>query len=182
MTLIPPGERRELRAVVKAQYKVLRAEVGQREAELMAEAEQRLVERYRDEDKRMDDLNWRIAQVVDQANNDIRDMLKEISDEQDGGRWQRMMSIGAPQIRRKSEDRKQLHAALEAGVKSQVKSALLSLDRQEADLLRQLAVDALESEAAQAFLERIPTVGELVPSRRLREIEAAFDEQKGGAS
>ena len=44
--------------------------------------------------------------------------------------------------------------------------------------LRQLAADALESDEARAFLMRIPTVAELVPSSRLREIETAFDAQK----
>jgi hypothetical protein len=56
-----------------------------------------------------------------------------------------------------------------------VQQALLALDRQEADLLRNLALDALETDAARGFLDRIPTVADLVPSRRLREIEAQFD-------
>lgn len=85
--MIPPGERRELRSVVRQQFKVLRAEVKQRELELKAEAERRLVERYRDEDKQID-----------------------------------------------------------------------------------------------AFLDRIPAVAELVPTRRLREIESAFDEAPNGGT
>jgi len=181
VTTIPPAERRELRAVVRSQFKVLRAEVEQREAELAAEAEQQLMHRYRDEDKAMDDLNWRVSEVVKQANNDLEDLLKAAGLDQDGGRWTSMARLGVPRFSRKSEDRKQLHAALMAGIKAQVKSAHLSLDRQEADLLRQLALEGLESEAAQAFLTRIPTVGELVPGERLREIEAAFDGQKDGA-
>ncbi len=55
--------------------------------------------------------------------------------------------------------------------------AQLTLDRQEADLLRSLALEGLETPAARAFLERIPTVGELVPSARLREIEQMFDSE-----
>jgi hypothetical protein len=182
VSTIPPGERRELRSVVRAQFKVLRAEVEQREAELDAEAEHRLMERYRDEDKQVEDLNWRIAQIVGLANREIEDLMREVSDIQDGGRWQQMYSLSAPLARRSSEDRKQLRSALRAGIKSQVKSAQLSLDRQEADLLKQLAMDGLESDAAQAFLTRIPAVAELVPSQRLREIEAAFDKGRGGGS
>jgi hypothetical protein len=178
MSLIPPAERRELRAVVRSQFKVLRTEVKQRETELIAEAERQLMERYRDDDKRMDDLNWRIRQVVDQANNDIRDFLKELSDLEDGGRFSRVYGLSYPHVNRKSEDRTQLHAALTSGIKAQVQSAVLSLDRQEADLLRQLALESLESAEAQAFLARIPTVAELVPSARLKEIEAAFDQRK----
>jgi len=182
LSRIPPGERRELRSVVRSQFKVLRAEVEQRQAELEAEAEQQLMRRYRDEDKQMEDLNWRVAQVIEQANNDVADLMKAVGLGQDGGQWTRMSRLGTPRFTRKSEDRKQLHAALIAGIKSQVKTASLALDRQEADLLRQLAIDALETDAAQAFLTRIPTVAELVPATRLREIEAAFDEGKDGAS
>lgn len=182
MSVIAPGERRELRSVVRSQFKVLRAEAQQRKAELLAEAERQLVERYRDEDKQMDDFNWRVSQVVDQANNDIEDLMKQVGVGQDGGRWQHLYRLAAPRYGRKSEDRKQLHAALLAGIDAQVRAAMLSLDRQEADLLRQLAADALESDEARAFLMRIPTVAELVPSSRLREIESAFDEQRGNQS
>jgi hypothetical protein len=179
VSLIPPAERRELRAVVKMQFKVLRTEVKQREAELIAQAERRLVDKYRDEDKKVDDLNWRIRQVVEQAGKDIDDLVKAAGDEFDGGRWQRLGQLGFGSfVTRKNEDRGQLHTAMTAGVKAQVQDALLSLDRQEADLLRSLALESLESAEAQAFLGRIPTVGELVPSSRLREIEAAFDARK----
>jgi hypothetical protein len=44
------------------------------------------------------------------------------------------------------------------------------VERQEADLLRTLAVEALESEEARAFLKMIPSVAELVPSTRLNEL------------
>lgn len=179
MNLIAPGERRELRSVVRSQFKVLRAEAQQRKAELLAEAERQLVERYRDEDKQMDDLNWRVSQVVDQANSDIEDLMKQVGVAQDGGRWRNVYRLSLPRFTRQSESRKQLHAALTAGIDAQVRAALLALDRQEADLLRQLAADALESDEARAFLMRIPTVAELVPASRLREIESAFDEQEG---
>jgi len=179
---IPPGERRELRSVVRAQFKVLRAEVEQRRAELFAAAERQLMERYRDEDKQMDDLNWRIRQITDQASNEIEDLVRGLGDALEGGRWMSYRRLSVPKFTRRSEDRKQLHAALISGIDAQVKTAGLRLERQEADLLRQLAMEGLQSDEAQAFLSRIPTVGELVPSERLREIEAAFDQQKGGAA
>ncbi len=177
--MISPGERRELRAVVRAQIRVLRTEVKQREAELVAEAESRLVDRYRDEDKRVDDLNFRITEIGRDAQRQIEDLLREFGEGEDGGRFGRNAGhVSVYGVTRRSEDRSQLHKAMEAGVKQQVSQALLKLDRQEADLLRALAMESLESDAARAFLERIPTVGELVPAARLWEIEAAFDEGK----
>lgn len=179
--IITPGERRELRAVVRAQLKVLRTEVKQREAELLAQAESLLVDRYRDEDKRIDDLNYAIAEIGRKASREIEDLMRAAGEVEDGGHWRagrdRVQVYG---VRRTSEDRTQLRRAMEAGVKEQVAQALLALDRQEANLLRDLAMDGLQSAAARAFLTRIPTVGELVPSARLMEIESAFDQTHGG--
>lgn len=178
--VITPGERRELRAVVRAQFKVLRTEVKQRKAEMLAAAESRLVERYRDEDKQVDDVNFAIQEVGRKAEREIEDLMRAAGLEQDGGQWRRGSRVSVYGVSRKSEDRTQLHRALAAGVEGQVSQALLTLDRQEADLLRALAMESLQSTAARAFLERIPTVGELVPAARLREIEAAFDDGRGG--
>jgi len=172
---IMPGERRELRAVVRAQMKVLRAEVAQREIELQAEVEARLVERYRDEDRRNDELNRKISDIHVEANRQLRDALSAFEDLSDGGTWRRVSGFTAPYISRRDSDRRSLKDALLAGIKVQVKQALLALDRQEADLLRDLAIEGLETAAARAFLGRIPNVAELVPAKRMREIEAEFD-------
>lgn len=178
---IPPGERRELRSVVRQQFKVLRTEVKQRELELMAEAERRLMERYREEDKKVEDLNWRITEIGREAQRQIDDLMREHEDQADGGKWLRRAGrIYVEGVGRRNEDRTQLRRALEAGIREQVAQAALALDRQEADLLKALAIDALETGAAREFVTRIPTVAELVPSARLREIESAFDQQDGG--
>lgn len=172
---ITPGERRELRAVVRQQMKVLRAEVAQREIELQAEVETRLAEKYRDEDRRVDELGRTVAGIAEEANRQLRDALSEFEDLSDGGRWSRYLGFDVPRISRRTANRDQLRMALLAGIKVQVRQAMLALDRQEADLLRELAVDGLETAAARAFLGRIPAVGELVPAKRMREIEAEFD-------
>jgi hypothetical protein len=177
---ITPGERRELRAVVRQQMKVLRTEVKQRQLELVAEAEARLVEKYRDEDRLSDELGQRLTQITNDANIELRKLLSEYEQILDG-RWRRYSSgYSTPSIFRNKGNREQLREALIAGIKAQVQQAQLSLDRQEADLLKELAMDSLETNAARQFLAKIPTVGELVPSRRLREIETAFDSREPG--
>lgn len=177
--LMTPGERRELRSVVKQRMKVLRADVKLRRLELVAEAEKRLVDRYRDHDKLVSDLGWRIAQVMDQANKDIRALVEQANkDTEDLGADIRS-EAKSPYITHSGGDRAQLHRALIAGIDAQVEAANLQLDRQEADLLQTLALESLETEAARNFLYSIPTVAELVPSQRLREIEAAFDQKPG---
>lgn len=172
---ITPGERRELRSVVKQQTKVLRAEVEQRRMELDAEIEKRLAERYRDEDAKADEFNHHVREIARKANAEMETLLTEYEALFEDGRWQGRAFFDMPRVYRRSGDRKQLREAMQKGIQVQAKQALLDLDRQEADLLRDLAVDGLETSAARAFLNRIPTVAELVPSKRLREIEHAFD-------
>ena len=178
---IAPGERRELRSVVRQQMKVLRAEVQQRRHELVAEAEGRLVEKYREQDRLSDELGERLARLTADSNRQLKEILGEFEAVLDG-RWGRTSGFSVPWISRKNGNRDQLHKAMIAGIDAQVKQATLALDRQEADLLRDLSMEALESSAARSFLNRIPTVGELVPSKRLREIEAQFDAQSADAS
>jgi hypothetical protein len=178
-TQLTPGERRELRAVVRQRMKVLRADIAQRRAELISEAETRLVERYRADDKALDDLNFAIQQVADQASKDITDLILAARGESDGVSIRRPIRLQVPRLTNYTEDRRQLHRAMEAGVEAQVKNALLDLDRREADLLETLALSSVESDAARQFLANIPTVADLVPSARLREIEAAFDGSDG---
>lgn len=163
--------------MVRAQMKVLRAEVKQRRYELVAEAEARLVDKYREEDRLSDELGQRLARLTEDSNRQLRELLGEFEEVLDG-RWRRYtQGFSVPRVTRDRSDRKQLHEALIAGISAQVEQAQLALDRQEADLLRDLSMEALESSAAREFLTRIPTVAELVPSKRLREIEAQFDAQ-----
>lgn len=172
--VISPGERRELRAVVRQRIKVLRADVKQRKAEMVAEAELRLIERYRDNDKAANDTSWRISQILGQAFNDIQDVV----DQANAANEDLALRYTAPsmgQLRQTGNDKAQLHRALMTGIDAQVEAAQLALDRQEADLLQTLAMGSLESDAAREFLASIPTAAELVPSTRLRELEAQFD-------
>jgi hypothetical protein len=135
-TPLTPGERRELRTVVRQRMKVLRADVQQRRAELLAEAEQRLMERYRDQDKAIEDLNWKITEIAEQASREITDVIIAARGDEDGVSIRRPVQLRPPpRLSAYTENRAQLHRAMEAGIESQVKSALLALDRQEADLL-----------------------------------------------
>ncbi len=177
-----PGDRRELRTVVRQRLKVLRADVAQRRMELLAEAERRLVEKYRHEDNAIDDLNFAIAEVVEKASREVTDLILAARGESHGVSIRRPVRLQPPRLNTYSEDRAQLHRAMTAGVEAQVKTALLDLDRKEADLLQQLALHSIETEAARQFLAGIPSVGELVPEARLAEIEAAFDERPGGTA
>ncbi len=175
-----PGERRQLAAVLKQQMRILRADIEQRRSELVAEAEARLMERYRDQDRAVSDANEAIRDVLTRAQGEINGIVVNLRAAHDGVVVKRPPTVSCNGIGHANEDRAQLHRALTAGIEAQVKSALLDLERKEADLLRQLALNSIESDEAREFLANIPKVAELVPAARLREIEAAFDAPAGG--
>lgn len=179
--MITKAERTELRSIVRQQFKVLRAETQQREAEMIAEMEQRIAEHYADVDQQRQALMWKCNEICEEASRQITDLLR--GEEVERGSLSRMSEIsverpirvGMEHIEWSREERVQRRRALVSAIQAQIKGALMQLDRQEADLLRTLAVGAIESEEARVFLTSIPTVSELVPASRLAELEAQFE-------
>lgn len=173
--MITKGERTELRSVVRQQFKVLRGEVLQRQAELVADAETRIAGRFVDRDRGRENIEWRIREIVEEANRAIVDTIKNSGEEtMDFGPISHVYGLVAPRVAWASDNRDQMRRAVHAEIAARVKDAMMRLDRQEADLLRNLAVGALESDEARAFLSEIPKVSELVPGDRLAELEAQF--------
>lgn len=176
------GERTELRSVVKQQFKVLRAEVQQRRLELLSAVDDQVADHFQD-----DDAKWRgvihVAQeAISEANRRINDALYEAGYEEKGPTERNLVTCyGLERPRKEIQSRHEIKQVAAGRIAAQVKAATLRLDRQEADLLRQLAVGALESDEAYAFLGTIPTVSELVPTARMSELAAAVDEIGGQA-
>lgn len=173
---LTPGDRRELRSLVKKQFTVLRNDVKRREQELKGEIEAALLRKYRQQDER-------IAEAQEQASrarNDLRLALQKIADDlkadcpdlavQAGTGYRPFeLSIGDP-------NKQQEHAALIAAIPQQISDASTKLDQDELELLRDLTIGALDSDQAQQFLGQIPTVAALVPKARLAALEGeVFD-------
>lgn len=166
------GERDELRRLVRQRSKVLRDEVKARTAELAADVEQKLVARFYERDEKRLQAEREIQRIIDDANTRIGAVLAEIDHQMTGvGRT----FIAPAHIRWDTTDRLALRSAALRDIESRAAAAVLSLSRQEVDLLEQLARGALESEEAMAFLANLPSVGELVPAARMDELEAALE-------
>jgi len=176
--MISKSERTELRSMVRGQFRVLRAEVEQREAEVLADADQQIADKYASEDHAYERAAFLANEAVLEANRRVNDILREHLESHIEYQYVQLHFPRQPQKRRLD-----LRGAAVSKIRAQVKSALLILDRQEADLLRQLAIGALESEEAHAFLTAIPTVGQLVPLARLSALEASLgpDRPVGGS-
>lgn len=166
------GERQALRQVVKQRMKVLRSDVSARRAELAAEIAERVSARFASRRKVVTDLNEVVAGILDQANKDIRTAVDKVRADHDG--LALVSSAGVvvtgPTFGLNPTEQREMHARLYAELDAQVAAALVNIDRQEADLIQELCVDGLQTDAARNYLNRIPTVGDLVPASRMREI------------
>lgn len=166
---LTPGDRRELRSLVKKQFAVLRNDVKRRKDELVAEIESELLRRYRDQDERVQQAQ----QAATEAKRAYQDSLGRIADGLRVTDPTLKVDIGYDgRLMTSDSQRYQLHKALLASVPQQIADASTKLDQQELELLRALTIGALDSDQAQDFLAQIPTVGELVPKARLFELDS----------
>lgn len=169
--MITKSERAELRSLIRQRFKVLRSEVEARRAELAAELEQRIVDKFSAEDKLWADGMYLIEEAVREANRKANDVIRGLDiDALDTSREYQIVYTKLPS--KPQAERNVLRTNGARRIEAQVKSALLQLDSQEADLLTRLVATGLESDDARAFLGEIPTVSSLVPADRLLALEA----------
>lgn len=165
---LTPGDRRELRALVKKQFTIIRNDVKRRKDELKAEVETELLRRYREQDERIEQAR----RAMEAAHRDYENTVNQIVNGLRETDPTLDIHVGYQgQLVARDLQRSQLHEALIASIPQQIADASSKLDQEELELLRDLTVGALDTEQAQQFLARIPTVGELVPKARLTELE-----------
>lgn len=175
MSNITKAERVELKSVVRNQFRVLKEEVLQREAELVAGIDQEIADKWAERDELLSRINDKLREMADEVNRTLVTYIKEVDPE----RTLQVNGFSIPEARHRVEDQQQrfrLRAAAVSDLKARVGSANVKLGRQEADLLRTLAIGVLESDEARRFLGEIPSVAELVPASRLQEIEAGLSD------
>lgn len=174
--MITKSERAELRSLIRQRFKVLRADVEARRAELEAELEERIAAKYAADDKAWNDAVFLIQEAAREANRKANDVLRGLNLEGLDLERQEYEVVAARPMSQPRKERRELKQRGTTRIAAQVRQAHLQLDRQEADLLTRLVADALESDAARAFLGEIPTVSALVPADRLLQLEASLAE------
>jgi precorrin isomerase len=178
--VITKGERIELRSLIRQRFKVLRADVGAREAELLAELQERIVARFAADDKAWADAMYLIEEAAREANRKANDILRGLNMEGIDLDGKDLALVTAKYINKPATGRNEMRRTGATRIEAQVRAAQQQLNRQEVELLTRLATSALESEEARAFLGEIPTVSSLVPADRLLELEQSLRED--GAS
>jgi len=165
---LTPGDRRELRSLVKKQFAVLRNDVKRRKDELVSEIHSELLRRYRTQDDQIKQAHL-AAQAARRTYFDELGKIAAGLQEMNPGLDVRVSEYGTGGIAVSDPSRSQLQKALLAAIPQQIADASTKLDQQELELLRDLTVGALSTDQAHDFLSKIPTVGELVPKARLPE-------------
>lgn len=168
-------ERAELRGIVRNQFRVLKEEVIQRQQELLAQADLEIAEKTAEDTAKRENVQFLANQLVLECNRALNNLLYEngLAERRDTERmWLQSPNLyWDKQQYRSTKPEDMLQHAARADLQAKVTAAMTAMARQEADLLKELAIGALESDDARGFLARIPTVGELVPAARLAELE-----------
>lgn len=174
-------ERDELRRVIRTQLKVLRADVTAREAELKTDLEAKITAHFAASNKEWEDFKFTLRQVLDAANREGNDLARSFYGNESWGLDADQTLFGLishvlskPGVGQETQMRREGYAR----ISEQVAQALQRLNRLEADLTKELAITALESADARAFLARIPEVSELVPADRVAQIVADISGQE----
>lgn len=164
------GEREELRRLVNERARLAKARVEQRQAELLADVEAKLAAKYDFDDEVWADVTAAARQAVKQADDFIAQKCRElgIPEEFRPGitigwykRGENAVSLRRGELRKVAQT--QIAAA---GKKAKNTIDTAALERREA-----LALGALESAEAKAFIESMPTVEALMPPLDVRELE-----------
>lgn len=179
-------ERQELRSVVRGQYKVLRAEIRQREKQMVSEVEEQMLAQYRQQDhdmqaarKKAKEVERRCARAIERAKQKAAAEMAEVADELSGKHPDLTVRVSearfsgrAPDLSIDTPKREAVRRAAMSKIPELVSQALLVAERQEQDLLRSLSESALQSSRATQFLDGIPTVNSLLPRANLRVLSA----------
>lgn len=165
------SERAALRNVTRTHFKVLRSELDASEADLVAELNRVLAERERDRSEGMREVKEKLDAVTNQANALLREVLDGFDEKFAEGSWGRPQNFYAPHVyRRDREDVDATRKAARAGIKARIQRAKVAIARQEADLLRELAIDGLEEEQAHAYVRALPTASAVLGTDIVREL------------
>lgn len=175
---ITPGERRELKSLIKNQFRVVALELKDRKAKLNDEVDERLRERYRDFDAAKADFTDQAKKIQQKAEAELAELKKTHRINEFDGAWQRSYhdEVTVRPTSYVAEKRSEMATFIRNKIESDVRSFEASAGRREVDLLKQLSLDALESAEARDFAHQIPTIDDILPSSRVLELEAAFEE------
>jgi hypothetical protein len=170
------SEREDLQRLIRQREKVMKSAAKQRSAELLADFESQMAAEYRFDD----DAVWAAAAKAAQA---------EVAKAQDRVA-ERCRELGIPKQfapslslvwRHRGYDnalarrRDELRRVAEKQIASLEQAAIVEIERASVTAQTEIALSGLSSEAAQAFVARLPDVESLMPGLSYRELAGEAD-------
>jgi hypothetical protein len=156
-------ERVEIAKVIRARERVAISSADRHAAELKAEFERQLCAQYP-----QNHPAW--AEVTDEANERIAEQCEKL-----GIRKEFAPSLNVYWMSRGEnafkERRAELRKAFDAMIAEQKATAIHEIKAKSVELQEQVVTNGLTSDAAKAFLERLPTPEQLMPPVSLKDVE-----------
>ena len=169
------SEREELAKLVRERAKLGRVMAAERSAELLAEAEAQLAEIYSVEDER-----W--ADVTREAEDAIAKLEGELADRCTAARIPEIFRprlnlgwSGRGQSGNKAR-RTELRRVLQSRIAAMEAKAVTKIDVAKVEALTEIARDGLETTTAMAFIDKMPTPAQLMPTFDRGELRLLLDQ------
>ena len=179
MSKMTSAERNDLRSLIRQRARLMKTELKQRRLELMSDFERQLLAAFSyDQDE-----TWKAAySAAEQAVNDAKLIIaercnamgipKEFAPNVSVEWWQRGEN-------RSKERRTELRIAAKARLDVLEASGKTEIERISVNGQTDLIADGLTSEAAQAFLEQMPSAETLMPMLELNQVQGLLEHDKG---
>jgi len=165
------GEREELKRLAREKARVAKADASRRSADLLASLEHQIATEYQwDQEVVWTQVTQEVAEAVGLANERIAERCVELGIPAEFAP-SLSFSWNARSPRWEVQSSQQLlRRAAKARIDALERTARHEIDRATLDIQTQLVREGLSSEDAIAFLERMPSLAELMPAFSLAEL------------
>jgi len=175
------GERQELGQLIRKREKVMRAQAQERSAALLAEFDAQSAKIYHyDDDPVWAKVEAEAREAVEAAQRQINERCKElgIPEEFAPGLSFGWYGRGHNAV---AQRRQELRRAAKSKIEALEKEAITKIERLSLEAQEQVISAGLESEAAKAFLQNMPTMDALMPPIEIGEIQGLIDKRRSEA-
>lgn len=170
MELMTKAERLELGKVVRLRAKVAKDDAEAQGRRLLADFEAQLAARYPENNPAWAEITATAKRAVEDADAQIAQLCRNFGIPEEFRPGLNCYWHGRGENAEKQR-RAELRAVAQRETAARVQTAKVTIDRQAAALLSDLAAHGLETAHAKAFLEQLPSVDDLIPRLGLSEVE-----------
>ncbi len=169
------AERNDLRSLIRQRARLMKTELKQRRLELMADFERQLSATFSyDQDETWKSAHALAEQAVDEAETVIQERCRELNIPKEFAPSISMRWYGRGENAVK-ERRAELRTAAKARLDALEASGKTEIERISVNGQTDLIADGLTSEAAQAFLEQMPSTQSLMPMLDLNQVQGLLE-------